>query len=53
MGMEATQGNQIRVVAFNVPQSTHGKMFFDICNAEIARKNHSLIIFIFHVKKLN
>ena len=66
-----TQGNQNRVVTFNVPQLTQAsslqkksnvaKVFFYICNAEIAQSLSSLqnseflklIILIFHVKKLN
>ena len=50
--LEAAQSNQIRVVAFNVPQLTQAsflqkksnvaKCFFDICNAEMAQSLSSL-----------
>ena len=54
-----------QIVTFNAPQLTQAsflqkikccKMFFDICNAEMAQSLSSLqklIILIIHVKKLN
>ena len=47
--LEVSDSNQVRIVAFNVPQLTQAsflqkksnvaKWFFDICNAEMAQKS--------------